>query len=100
MAPDLRPGLETMSRILLTAALIVALMAAVKDGRLARGAGLTGKCASVAAPAGHEWTWESCTPGKLEGAPDLSRQGCTRAAANGQTVYWRCEAQLAAAPVG
>jgi hypothetical protein len=87
-----------MSRILLTAALIVALMAAVKDGRVARNTGLTGSCAAAAAPAGQQpGNWELCTPGKLAGAPDLSRQGCTRVGAVGSSMYWHCEAALASA---
>ena len=87
-----------MSRILLTAALIVALMAAVKDGRVGRHAGLTGSCAAVAAPVGQEpGDWQRCTPGKLAGAPDLTRQGCTRVGTAGTSVYWRCQAALASA---
>ena len=88
-----------MSRILVTAALIVALMAAVKDGRVARHAGLTGSCSAVTAPAGQEpGNWERCTPGRLAGAPDLTRQGCILVGAVGSSMYWRCEAALASAP--
>jgi hypothetical protein len=87
-----------MRRILLTAALIAALMAAVKDGRITRQAGLTGSCAAVAAPVGEQpGDWQRCTPGKVTGAPDLTRQGCTRVGVSGASVYWRCEAQLASA---
>ena len=90
---------KPMSRILLTAALIVCLMAAVKDGRIARSAGLAGSCTAVAAPVGQEpGDWELCTPGKLAGAPDLTRQGCTRMGVSGTSVYWRCQAALASAP--
>ena len=85
-----------MRRIILIAALLVALMAAVKDGRIAREAGLTGSCTAVSVPAGQEsGDWQRCTSGKLEGAPDLTRQGCKRASADGPAVYWRCQAQLA-----
>jgi hypothetical protein len=87
-----------MRRIILIAALIVALMAAVKDGRIAREAGLTGSCTPVATPAGQETgDWQRCTSGKLEGAPDLTRQGCKRVGTGGASVYWRCQAQLATA---
>jgi hypothetical protein len=95
----LRPGpVIAMSRILLIAALLVCLMAAVKDGRVTREAGLTGSCATVAAPRGQApGAWERCTPGKLTGAPELTRQGCTMVGTVGAAAYWRCEAQLASA---
>ena len=85
-----------MRRIILIAALIVALMASVKDGRVARKAGLIGSCTAVSAPVGRETgDWQRCTSGKLEGAPDLTRQGCKQAGTNGSSVYWDCQAQLA-----
>jgi hypothetical protein len=88
-----------MRRIVLIAALIAALMVAVKDGRIAREAGLTGTCTAVSAPVGQETgDWQRCSSGKLEGAPDLTRQGCKQAGTNGSSVYWRCQAQLASGP--
>jgi len=85
------------TRIALVAALIVAGMAAVKDGRVLRLAGLTGTCSIVQTmPGGDEI--EACSRGKLEGAPDLSRSGCTDDGLYAGRVYWRCPAALSSAP--
>jgi hypothetical protein len=87
-----------MRRILLIAALLAALMAAVKDGRVGRQTGLTGSCAVIAAPRGEQpGDWQLCKPGRLTGAPDLTRQGCKRVGVSGASVFWRCDAQLASA---
>jgi hypothetical protein len=77
-------------RIFLAGALVVAVMLAVKDGRLLRQAGLTGSCSRVAAPADESGFWEACTRGRLSGLPDLSRQGCASHGLRGRLEYWRC----------
>jgi hypothetical protein len=84
--------------VLVVAVLVVALMASIKDGRVLRKAGLTGSCSSVTAPAGQTGDWQKCTAGRLEGAPDLSRHGCTSVKALGKSEWWRCPAQIGAAP--
>jgi len=81
-----------MRGVLLAAILIVALMVAIKDGRLLREAGLTGGCRAVATPKGQDGDWLACDPGKLQGAPDLSRQSCKSVSFLGKTEYWRCPA--------
>jgi hypothetical protein len=83
-----------MKSVAAAAVLIVALMVAIKDGRVLRAAGLTGRCTAVAAPAGESGAWQRCTAGKLEGAPNLSRQGCTVTGTAGKTEYWRCPARI------
>jgi hypothetical protein len=82
----------------MVAVMVVALMVAIKDGRATRKLGLTGSCAAVATPAGQTGNWERCVRGKLEGAPDLSRHGCTSAGRVRSAEYWRCPAQIGAAP--
>lgn len=78
--------------------LILAVMVAVKDGRLLRTTGLTATCSVVQrAPDGGEVA--ACRPGKLEGRPDLSRRGCTDAGRSGSLEYWRCPAATASAPL-
>jgi hypothetical protein len=77
-------------RIFLVGALIVAVMLAVKDGRVLRRVGLTGSCSRVAAPADESGFWEACTKGRLSGPPDLTRQGCTSHGVRGRIEYWRC----------
>jgi hypothetical protein len=39
---------------------------------------------------------EACRAGKLEGSPDLTRQGCRAAGVNGTLEYWRCPASVVA----
>ncbi len=65
-----------MRGVLVGAILIFALMLVIRDGRASRNLGLTGSCQAVVAPKGQDGLWEACVPGKLEGAPDLSRHGC------------------------
>lgn len=74
--------------------LIVALMVAVKDGRVLRAAGMTGVCHAVSSPHGEDGAWQACAPGKLEGAPDLTRQGCRSVQFVGKTEYWHCPAAI------
>lgn len=80
----------------LATALVVGLMVLIKDGRLLREAGLTGGCRTVATPKGQDGAWQACDPGKLQGAPDLNRQGCKPMGNVGPTVYWRCPAGIEA----
>ena len=78
-------------RMVFLATVIVVAMVAVKNGRVLREAGLTGSCTQVSAQ--HAF-WEVCTKGKLDGRPDLSRQGCTAVAIRGKTEWWRCPAGI------
>jgi hypothetical protein len=83
-------------RILIVAALAVAVMVAVKDGRILRHAGLTASCQMVGAPTPGGTVVEACSQGKLEGRPDLSRHGCKARGINGRLEYWDCPATVGA----
>ena len=83
------------TRIALVAALIVAGMAAVKDGRVLRVVGLTGTCSVVQTMPGGDHI-EACRSGRIAGAPDLSRSGCTDDGLYAGRVYWRCPASASA----
>jgi hypothetical protein len=83
-----------MRGVLVGAVLIFALMLVIRDGRASRNLGLTGSCHAITAPAGDGGVWEACDPGKLEGAPDLSRQGCKSVKLVGKREYWRCPASI------
>ena len=74
--------------------LIFALMLVIKDGRASRNLGLTGRCQAVAGPRSADGVWEACKPGRLEGAPDLSRQGCKSVSFVGKHELWRCPAGI------
>ena len=79
-------------RIVLVAALAVAVMVAIKDGALRR-AGLVGGCTSLAG-AGADVSWESCTRGRLAGYPDLSKQSCVFVGTESGRDLWRCPAPV------
>ena len=77
--------------ILTVAALALALMIVIKDGRLLRDVGLTAECTVVQrAVDGTELA--GCRAGKLEGFPDLTKRSCVDAGVVGYTEYWRCPA--------
>ncbi|TMM15003.1 MAG: hypothetical protein E6F98_02985 [Actinobacteria bacterium] len=83
--------------IVFVASLLAAGMVAVKDGRVLHASGLTGACAVVQTTADGQ-QWEACSSGKLEGAPDLSRNGCTDTGLYAGRVFWRCPAPVVSAP--
>jgi hypothetical protein len=85
-----------LTRILVVAALVLAVMLAAKDHRLMRKYGLTAACRVVQTqPDGSQLA--ACHPGKLEGRPDLSARGCMDAGIAGTVEYWKCPAASAAA---
>jgi hypothetical protein len=86
-----------VKRIVLVGAVIASAMFAVKDHRVLHVVGLTGACTVVQTAANGEQT-EACTSGKLEGAPDLTRNGCTDTGLYAGRVYWRCPAPVQSAP--
>ena len=85
-------------RVGLVAALVLALMVAVKDGRFLKTTGLTAVCV-VAQTAADGTQLEACRPGKLQGVPDLSGNGRS-AGKEGTYEYSRCPAAVASAPSG
>ena len=88
-----------IKRIIVAGALVLALMFAVKDGRILRDTGLTGVC-STTQTLTDGTQLEACRPGKLAGRPDLSRQGCTMAGVTATYQYWRCPASVVSGPSG
>ena len=86
-----------VKRIVFVAVLIVAAMVAVKNGSVLRAAGMIGHCAVVQTSSDGQ-QWEACSSGKLEGAPDLSRNGCTSAGLFAGQIYWRCPAPVVSSP--
>jgi len=87
-----------MKAVLAFAVVVLALMLVIKDGRLLRQTGLSGSCASVATPKGQTGSWVKCTSGKLQGAPNLSRQSCKSVETLGKVEYWTCPVKLQAGP--
>lgn len=69
----------------------LAVMVALKDGRILRTAGLTATCSKVASVP--EADVEACKPGKLEGKPDLTKRGCRFVSSVKEVEYWRCPSE-------
>ncbi len=78
---------------------IFALMVVIKDGRVLRTAGLTGSC-SVVQTFSDSSELAKCSPGKLQGRPDLSRQGCRAVGTNATLGYWSCPAGFRVSALG
>jgi len=82
-----------VTRIILTGLVVVGLMVGIKDGRILRMTGLTGSCTAVQTLADGTQL-EACRAGKLDGMPDLSRQGCTDIGTAVSREYWKCPAPV------
>jgi len=88
-----------VTRVLVVAALVLAVMVGIKDGKFLRTAGLTGTClVTQTNPDGTQL--EACRAGKLQGQPDLSPDGCRQVGSQGAYVYWKCPAAVASQPSG
>jgi hypothetical protein len=81
-------------KLLLVAAVALAVMVAVKDGRILAEAGLRGSCVPLASPAGQSGAWYACSEGRVTGRPDMSRHDCTAQGLRGDLEVWRCPAAL------
>jgi hypothetical protein len=88
-----------LKRVVVVAVLVLAVMVAIKDGRVLRRTGLTGSC-NVVQVGTDGSALQACHAGTLEGRPDLRRQGCRDAGVTGTTEYWRCPATIAAGAHG
>ena len=88
-----------VKRVVVLAVLVLGVMVAVKDGHILKTSGLTAVC-TVASTAADGTQIEACRPGKLQGMPDLSTNGCKTAGSAGTYVYWRCPAPVASQPNG
>jgi hypothetical protein len=84
-----------IKRVVVAGVLVLAVMIAVKDGRILRETGLSGACA-VAQTLSDGTQVEACRAGRLAGRPDLRRQGCKEAGISGTYEYWRCPASVVA----
>ena len=83
-----------MLRIVAASLLVLAVMVAVKDGRVLEKTGIVGSCSAVPTPGGQTGYWHACEEGRLEGRPDLTRKSCLSAGIVGAAEYWRCPTPL------
>jgi hypothetical protein len=81
-------------KILIVGALAIGLMAAIRDGRVLRDAGLFSSCSPAAVNGKQDTTLQSCSKGRLDGFPDLTNKSCVLVSARPSREFWRCEAPL------
>jgi len=81
-------------KIIVVGALLVGVMAAIKDGRVLRDAGLLSTCTTVTVNGQDDPTLLSCTKGRLDGWPDESNNSCNLIAVHPNREFWRCQAPV------
>jgi hypothetical protein len=81
-------------RIVIVGVLAIGLMAAVRDGRVLREAGLLSRCSAVPVKGQPDPTLLSCSKGRLDGWPDMTNKSCNLIAVHPHSEYWRCEAPV------
>ncbi len=81
-------------RILIVGALLIGVMAAIRDGRVLRDAGLLGHCNGATINGKADPTLLSCSKGRLDGWPDMTNKSCSLIAVHPDREYWRCQAPV------
>jgi hypothetical protein len=81
-------------KIIVVGALVIGVMAAIRDGRILRDAGLLSRCNPVVVNGQADPTLLSCTKGRLDGWPDMSGNSCNLIAVHPEAEYWRCQAPV------
>jgi hypothetical protein len=69
-------------------------MAAIRDGRVLRDAGLLSRCNAVNINGKPDPSVLSCSKGRLDGWPDMTNQSCDLIAVHPNREYWRCQAPV------
>ena len=81
-------------KILIVGALAIGLMAAIRDGRILRDAGLLSSCSTAVVGGKEDPTLQSCSKGRLDGFPNLTNKSCVLVSARPTRELWRCEAPI------
>jgi len=81
-------------KILLIGTMVIACMAAVKDGRMLDRAGLVGGCTQVSASGSDGSTWQACRRGRIDDYPNLTNKSCVSFGFRHGREYWRCPASV------
>jgi hypothetical protein len=81
-------------KILIVGALAIGLMAAIRDGRILRDAGLLSSCSPVVVNGKQDTTLQSCSKGRLDGFPDLTNESCVLVSTRPNRQIWRCAAPI------
>jgi hypothetical protein len=81
-------------KILVAGALLIGVMAVIRDGRVLRDSGLLSHCSPVAVNGQADPTLLGCSKGRLDGWPDMTGQSCNLIAVHPSREYWRCAAPV------
>ena len=81
-------------RILIVGAILIGAMAAIRDGRVLRDAGLLSSCNVATVNGKVEPLVMSCSKGRLDGYPDLTNKACKLISATPSHEFWRCETPI------
>jgi hypothetical protein len=81
-------------RILIVGAVLIGAMAAIRDGRILRDAGLLSSCNVATVNGKVEPTLMSCSKGRLDGFPDLTNKACKLVSTTPNREFWRCETPI------
>ena len=80
-------------KIIVVGAILIGVMAAIRDGRVLKDAGLLSTC-NPAPVTGKADNVLSCTKGRLDGFPDMRSKSCVLIAQRPKHEYWRCPAPV------
>ena len=81
-------------KILVVGVVVIGAMAAIRDGRVLRDAGLLSSCSTISVRERSDGSMLSCSKGRLDGFPDLTNKACTLISIHPTREYWRCEAPV------
>jgi hypothetical protein len=81
-------------RILIVGAVLIGAMAAIRDGRVLRDAGLLSSCTVATVNGKVEPTVMSCSKGRLDGYPNLTNKACHLISVTRNHQLWRCETPI------
>jgi len=81
-------------KILIVGALAIGVMAAIRDGRVLRDAGLLSSCHAVTVNGKYDATTLSCSKGRLDGFPNMTPKSCHLISTQPKRQYWRCDAPV------
>ena len=83
-----------MFKLAVIVAFFVTAMVAAKETTVLQRAGLFSSCSAVPGQAYGSVPLQACSPGKLDGRPDLSRKSCASRGIVAEVEYWACPVPL------
>jgi hypothetical protein len=81
-------------KILVVGALLIGMMAVIRDGTVLRDAGLLHTCRAVTVNGHYDPTVISCSKGRLDGFPDMTSKSCQLVGVRQNRQIWRCDAPV------